>query len=614
MAVTYSLAPNPKWYFVDMSGKPLGGGYFATFRNLDPTVIKLVYKDPAGLFPWPYILIPNLFPTLGIQIDENGTQGAFYFAFDSTFPEDTYFLEVYDSQGVLQWTVENFFPSGGGGGVVTDAQDLENVVINNVFWRNTGNTASPIGETFVELAPGAHAGLALTPSLFGTDIVFIKDTITATDQLQFKNFNLGDTPFTNDVTPVQYLNYTSNSVLGENFKYVQFPITSGVQNLSSQTLTFTIWARSNGGGNPNLTCQLVQFFGDGASASAPVVIPIDTFVLTGNWQKFPQTVVTPTLATKVLGECHNDGLFLQVRYPTGAVVDIDFVKPCLYVGRFSPDEQYETYDMIDAVINSPRTSQIVCTLEKFKYGFVAMDDGTIGSQASSATNRANFDTFPLYNWIWNNVNRLWAPVVGGAGLNAVNDFSANKPIFLTRALGRVFAGTLATQTTQSFTADFTTGTLTVASTAGMTSGVPVEVTQGGVLPSGLSSGVTYYASITGATTLRLAVNVQDAIAGAPVVALINNGTPPNFLVFPAYMPGEFTGEETHTLTNAQMPIHNHPGSTVIMGVNNVASGGIPVYEVGTPSPQPVLTIANDGGGQPHNNVQPTTYMNVFMKL
>lgn len=614
MAVTFSLAPNPKWYFVDMTGKPLGGGFMATFRNLDPTVVKLVFKDVGGLFPWPYVLIPNLFPTLGIQIDENGTQGPFYFEFDSSFPEDSYFLEVYDSEGVLQWTIENFFPSTGGGGTVTDAIDLENMVVNNVFWRNTGNTASPIGQTFVPLAPGAHAGLALTASQFGPDIVFIKDSAIATDQIQFKNFNLGDTPFNNDVTPVQYLNYTSNAVLGENFKYVQFPITSGVQNLSSQTLTFTIWARTNGGGNPNLTCQLVQFFGDGPSASPPVIIPIDVFTLTNLWEKQVQTITTPTLATKVLGECHNDGLFLQVRYPVDAVVDIDFVKPCLYVGKIPPDEQFETYDMIDAVVNSYRTGDARTTINDFQYGYVKMDDGTIGSPTSGASNRANFDTFPLYNLIWNNINRLWAPVVGGAGLNAVNDFVANKAIFMTRALGRVFAGTINTQTTQSFTADFTTGTLTVGSTANMTSGVPVRLNAGGVLPTGLSSGITYYASITGGTTLRLATNVQNAIAGAPVVPFSDNGTPPNFLVFPAYMPGEFTGEELHTLTIAEMPNHSHPGSTVVLGSDLKANGGEQCWSGAAPANQPLVNVAPQGGGQGHNTLQPTTYMNVFLKL
>jgi hypothetical protein len=148
----------------------------------------------------------------------------------------------------------------------------------------------------------------------------------------------------------------------------------------------------------------------------------------------------------------------------------------------------------------------------------------------------------------------------------------------------------------------------------MTSGVPVSLSTSGVLPAGLSTGITYYASITGPTTLRLAANVQNAIAGTPVVPFSNNGTPPNFLIFPAYVPGEFTGEELHTLTIPEMPSHNHPGSTVTLGNTNTAAGGQPNYSGAAPADLPLVKVASQGGGQPHNTLQPTTYMNVFLKL
>src|ERR1700722_7859017 len=177
MAITYSLAPNPKWYFADLTGKPLGGGYVAAFRTLNPTQMKLIYQDISGLFPWPTNIIPNRGTTLGIQIDENGTQGPFYFQFDSSNPTDTYFLEVYDSNGVLQWTIDNFFPGGSGGGaVVNTAINIDNILVNNVFWRHDLDTS---GVLFTRLAPGINTGLALTTTLsqkmYAPDINFIKN-------------------------------------------------------------------------------------------------------------------------------------------------------------------------------------------------------------------------------------------------------------------------------------------------------------------------------------------------------------------------------------------------------------------------------------------------------
>ncbi len=69
-------------------------------------------------------------------------------------------------------------------------------------------------------------------------------------------------------------------------------------------------------------------------------------------------------------------------------------------------------------------------------GWVMMDDGTIGSASSGASNRANADTASLYAVLWNNVSDTYAPVTGGRGANAAADFAANKKIALTKVLGR----------------------------------------------------------------------------------------------------------------------------------------------------------------------------------
>lgn len=69
-------------------------------------------------------------------------------------------------------------------------------------------------------------------------------------------------------------------------------------------------------------------------------------------------------------------------------------------------------------------------------GWIVCNDGTIGSAASAATTRANADTQPLYTLIWNSVSNTFAPVTGGRGASAALDFAANKPIALTKMLGR----------------------------------------------------------------------------------------------------------------------------------------------------------------------------------
>lgn len=73
-------------------------------------------------------------------------------------------------------------------------------------------------------------------------------------------------------------------------------------------------------------------------------------------------------------------------------------------------------------------------------GWVMLNDGTIGSASSSASTRANADTQPLYELLWNNITDTWCPVIGGRGASAAADFIANKRLTLPRALGRAMAG------------------------------------------------------------------------------------------------------------------------------------------------------------------------------
>jgi hypothetical protein len=73
-------------------------------------------------------------------------------------------------------------------------------------------------------------------------------------------------------------------------------------------------------------------------------------------------------------------------------------------------------------------------------GFVFLSGRTIGSAASSATERANADTQALFELLWNTCANTQCPVSGGRGANAAADFAANKRLTLPDHSGRVAAG------------------------------------------------------------------------------------------------------------------------------------------------------------------------------
>lgn len=73
------------------------------------------------------------------------------------------------------------------------------------------------------------------------------------------------------------------------------------------------------------------------------------------------------------------------------------------------------------------------------------------------------------------------------------------------------------------------------------------------------------------------------------------------------------GFATHLMTIAEMPSHNHPGSTTPMGAGalvNGAGGNASVSLLGTPTG---ITVAAQGGSTPFSIVQPTMLMNKFIR-
>lgn len=196
-------------------------------------------------------------------------------------------------------------------------------------------------------------------------------------------------------------------------------------------------------------------------------------------------------------------------------------------------------------------------------GWVMMNDGNIGDASSGATTRANADTLELFKLLWNNTTNTNCPVSTGRGLTAVADFAAHKTIALPKAVGRALA------------------------------------------VAGAGAGLS---------------------ARALAVAL---------------------GEEAHQLTTGEMPIHNHgvndfghnhgisdPGHAHTQtgwdsggsGPGSQARGQFNTGLVDSFSTEPNttgivvlgntsgITLNNTGGGGTHNNMQPTSFFNIMVKL
>jgi len=94
-----------------------------------------------------------------------------------------------------------------------------------------------------------------------------------------------------------------------------------------------------------------------------------------------------------------------------------------------------------------------------------------------------------------------------------------------------------------------------------------------------------------------------------------------FHIGSGFTQGQIGGETAHTLTQQEMPTHNHPVNcnsaigTAVPPLNNVwASTTQNPYSASSNSAMLAESVTNVGGSQPHNNLQPYLVINFIVAL
>lgn len=481
-------------FFIDKSGKPMADGVLTAYQDNARTVLKNIYYQSGSPGAYTYIPLPNplTLSAIGSIDDVNGVDtliGWYPVSETDNVTAQSYYVTMYDQFGTFQWSRANFpILFNQGGGTPSLSGDLSNYIINNRFWRNVGSLTLTSVTTPTIIAPDQHDGFTLS------DITFNKNAAGAVDTVTFSTFPaVTPSPIQGDIPPEFYMNHTCSGTGTEANKGYYFPISLHLATLANVGFTFTIQAQSVSG-TATINPMIYAYTGTGAiSPSTFTNIGTGTLTLNNVWQKYTLQGVFPSNVGLSLGKGGDDAFYLYLGMPFGAsgVCNINMALPSIYLSTVAvPSNNFLTYDQIGSVTDTPRTGDVRMSLNNFQpFGWVAMNDGTIGSAMSGGTARANADTWPLYNLIWNSVLDTWAPVTGGRGANAISDFNANKPMALTKALGQVFAGTstgntaLGTQTGATTSSAIVTHHHTVplgASIVNITAGaVPITVLTAG---------------------------------------------------------------------------------------------------------------------------------------
>lgn len=88
-----------------------------------------------------------------------------------------------------------------------------------------------------------------------------------------------------------------------------------------------------------------------------------------------------------------------------------------------------------------------------------------------------------------------------------------------------------------------------------------------------------------------------------------------------FIQGQAGGQEFHTVTQSEMPAHNHfvqatsvPGTKNLPAGNLLATMNAPQYATAINTTLVPATISNVGGSQPHENRQPFLVLNFIIAL
>jgi hypothetical protein len=311
----YMLAPSLEMYFVNKdTGLPLSGGevffYKDQARSVPKPVYQIVSAAPGG--PYTYDILPNPVSLSAVgtfQDDNNNNILPYYLPFDDLGNIELYYIEVYDSLGVLQFTREawpNFTEAN-----VTADQDVTNFIPNGQFVTHTnipatisnGYVAGKVTSDHTEIAQGGWSFDRTAMS-------------TAIDIVTFPEFTSSITqPTGNPRFAVQIQTTVAGSDTEKDLR-CKFP---NVNTFASNILQYNLYFEGYSTTGSDITnCQILlrKFFGTGGSPSSTTETSVGTFTLLAQQNKeFNFSILFGTNESKSLGTNSDDYVQIVVRLP-----------------------------------------------------------------------------------------------------------------------------------------------------------------------------------------------------------------------------------------------------------------------------------------------------------
>lgn len=322
----YVTAPSLQEYFVDKdSGLPLSGGFVYFYVDTARSVLKPVFEQTGSPPNYTYSVLPNpvILSAVGTFQDASGNDIIpYYYPYDSSGDVQLYFIAVYNSQNVLQFTREGWPPNFAGSSG-TSSEDVTNFVPNGQFLLHdnipassaNGFMANKISQPVTIIAQGGWT--------------FERDpSSTASDFVSFMRYGAASTKPTGNPRYACEVTTTAFSSDTRKDLCLKFP---NVNTFASNTIPYNFYFEGGSlTGNPinNVLIVVRKFFGTGGTPSGVNETIVTSITLQQNViQPFNTSILFGTNENFSIGTNDDDYVQVLLRFPptsTQSAIVTDF--------------------------------------------------------------------------------------------------------------------------------------------------------------------------------------------------------------------------------------------------------------------------------------------------
>lgn len=394
-ANVYFIAPGLQQSFIDKNtGEFLAGGTLTFYADDGQSTLKDVYylSAPNTLTAFPN---PLTLSSIGTVVDPSGNPKMIYWhPYDQDGVVENYLIEVSDSGGGSQFTIENY-PGLASSVNPSASHEVRNFVGNGQFRLHNSvaddgtNGAGYIVDNDTEIAPGGHH--------------FVHDGTTGK---QFVTFTR-ESSAVGSAFP-RYLAQFSQTGTGLNGNRKDYAYRfKNVNTFSTDDNEYTfVFSARTASGAVGINTYYRQYFGSGGSATNEQSISAET--ISATFQDFSIPVSFDSTSGKTVGDDDDDYLEIIIRFPIDSPYDISVSNVALLTGT-STDAIYPqtsgqedayralaggfVYDNVPTDTDTYDGSLIGLPIYLTKEGFAA-DTSVVGRIESWSYEPSSFDDIP----------------------------------------------------------------------------------------------------------------------------------------------------------------------------------------------------------------------------